>query len=199
MASGVESQTGTTLHFLLRDPKNAQAWKRFVERYGGKIAGWCRKWRLQDADVQEVTQNVLLKLLQGLRTYDAGHSFRAWLKTVTHNALVDYLKRTARAGQGTGDSQVAQILGSVPARDDLFMQLDQEFERELLEQAMARVRPRVHPDTWKAFEWTALGKQAGSEVAAQLNMTVDAVFKARSRVQQMLKHEIHKLDGVSED
>ncbi len=203
MGSGIESQagsqTGTTLHLLLREPTNAEAWKRFVDRYGGKIATWCRKWHLQDADVHEVTQNVLLKLVQGLRTYDPKLSFRAWLKTVTHNALIDYLKRSARPGKGSGDSQIAEKLGSIPAREELFNELDKEFERETLEQAMARVRLRVNPETWKAFEWTALEKRSGAEAAAQLNMKVDAVFQARSRVQRMLKEEIRKLAGLSEE
>jgi RNA polymerase sigma-70 factor (ECF subfamily) len=69
-------------------PTDQAAWSEFNERYGRKIYGWCRHWHLQQADAEEVTQEVLLKLIQKLRTFrfDPARSFRAWPKTVAHHA-----------------------------------------------------------------------------------------------------------------
>lgn len=49
---------------------------------------WCRRWHLQDADAEDVTQAVLAKLTgkMGSFEYDPARSFRAWLKTVAHHA-----------------------------------------------------------------------------------------------------------------
>src|SRR5713101_4316312 len=55
MGTDHESQTGTTLRVLLRNPADPQAWKAFVERYTPKLLAWCRQWRLQTADAQDVT------------------------------------------------------------------------------------------------------------------------------------------------
>ena len=49
----------TLLGRLRRDPTNQAAWAEFVDHYGARIYGWCRKWNLQEADAQDVTQNVL--------------------------------------------------------------------------------------------------------------------------------------------
>src|SRR5262249_27845754 len=84
-----DSETSPTLLGRLRlDPSDQASWKTFVQRYGPKIYGWCRGWNLQDADAQDVTQNVLLKLAAKLSTfhYDPAGSFRGWLKTLTHHA-----------------------------------------------------------------------------------------------------------------
>jgi RNA polymerase sigma-70 factor (ECF subfamily) len=58
---------------------NAPAWGEFVAHYGGKVESWCRRWGLQEADVQDVTQTVLVKLATKMRTfvYQPGGSFRA--------------------------------------------------------------------------------------------------------------------------
>src|SRR5947209_13254256 len=115
MGGTQESGTRITLLGLLeRDPTNQAAWGEFVEHYGSKIYGWCRKWNLQEADAQDVTQNVLLKLAQKLRefSYDPSRSFRAWLKTLTRHALSDFLERRQRPGLGSGDSRVRQMLES---------------------------------------------------------------------------------------
>jgi len=191
----------TLLGRLRRDPTNQAIWAEFVEHYGPKIYSWCRKWRLQEADAQDVTQNVLLKLADKMRTfnYDSSRSFRAWLKTLTHHAWIDFLESRQRPGRGSGDSGVMDILHSVEARADLVQQLEAEFDRELLEEAMARVRLRVAPQTWEAFRLTALEGLSGAEAAQRIPMQVAQVFVAKRRVQKMLSTEVAKLEGRNED
>src|SRR5262249_4514938 len=79
----VESQTSATLLARLRQvPADQAAWAQFTQRYGRKIYAWCRRWNLQEADAEDLTQNVLLKLAEKMQTfvYDPEKSFRAWLK-----------------------------------------------------------------------------------------------------------------------
>jgi RNA polymerase sigma factor (sigma-70 family) len=187
----------TLLGRLRRDPGDQAAWGEFVEQYGPKIYGWCRKWNLQEADAQDVAQNVLLKLAEKLREfqYDPSlGSFRAWIKTLTHHAWSDFLKSRQRPGLGSGDSHVNDMLQSVAARDDLVQRLEEEFDRELLQEAMARVRLRVAPQTWKAFVLTALEGLSGAEAAEQIPMQPAQVFVAKRRVQKLLQEEIVKLE-----
>src|SRR5437763_15688962 len=186
----------TLLGRLRRDPTNQAAWAEFVDHYGARIYAWCRKWGLQEADAQDVTQNVLLKLARkmGEFTYDPSRSFRAWLKTLTHHAWSDFLESRARPALGSGDSQQADLLQSVEARDDLVQRLEAEFDRELLREAMARVRLRVAPQTWEAFALTALEGLAGAEASRRIGMQVAQVFVAKYRVQKMLRAEVARLE-----
>ena len=192
----MESLTSATLLGRLRQvPMDQAAWAEFSERYGRKIYGWCRQWNLQAADAEDVTQIVLLKLAAKMQTflYDPAKSFRAWLKTVTRNAWNDYWAGRSRVA-ATGGSQAVELLQTVEAREDLVRRLDDEFDRELLEEATARVRLRVRPRTWEAFERTALQGQSGAEAAKELGMKVATVFVAKSKVQAMLQEELRKLD-----
>ena len=187
----------TLLGRLRRDPSNQAIWAEFVEHYGTKIFAWCRKWGLQEADAQDVTQNVLLKLADKMQTftYDPSRSFRAWLKTLTHHAWSDYLEGRQRPGQGSGDSRVLDMLHSVEVRADLLQHLEAEFDRELFEEAMTRVRLRVAPQTWEAFRLTALEGLSGADAAQRIPMQVAQVFVAKRRVQKMLAAEIAELEG----
>jgi RNA polymerase sigma-70 factor (ECF subfamily) len=168
------------------------AWPEFVRRYGPLIYRWCKSWGLQEADTEDVTQNVLTRLARRLRDfrYDAGQSFRAYLKTLAHYAWCDLLADRRQAGQGSGDSQVLHELNSLEARDDLARRLAEEYDLELLERAMQEVQGLVEAHTWEAFRLTAQEGLSGADAAARLNMTVAAVFKARSRVQQMLRERV---------
>ena len=191
----------TLLGRLGRVPADQAAWGQFAERYGRKIYGWCRQWGLQEADAEDVTQQVLLKLADTMRTfsYDPSKSFRAWLKTVTHHAWRDFVESRGRPGGGSGDTRVLELLQTVQARDGLVHELDEEFSRDLLDEAMARVRLLVQPHTWQAFHLLAVEGRSGAEAAERRSMKVATVFVARSKVQKMLQEEVHKLEGRDPD
>jgi RNA polymerase sigma-70 factor (ECF subfamily) len=190
----------TLLGRLRRDPTNEAAWAEFVEHYGRKIYGWCRQWNLQEADAEDVTQNVLVKLAAKMRdfTYDPSRSFRAWLKTLTNHALSDFQDSRRRHASGSGDSAVDRLLLNVAAGEDLVKRLEEEFDRELLQEAMQRVRLRVAPQTWQAFRLTALEGLSGAEAAARIPMAVAQVFVAKRRVQKMLREEVARLERPDE-
>jgi RNA polymerase sigma-70 factor (ECF subfamily) len=197
MESSSIARTSVSLLGRLRQESPDQAaWAEFVRRYGQQIYRWCRKWHLQEADAQDVTQTVLVKLAEKMRTfsYDPTRSFRAYLKTLTHYAWCDFLESRKHPGAGSGDSQVLQALQGVEARDDLLQHLHAEFDQELLEDAMTHVQKRVEPHTWEAFRLTAIEGLSGAAVAEQLQMKVATVFKAKSKVQKMLQETIESFE-----
>ena len=186
----------TLLGRLRQNPADTAAWSTFVLRYGPRIHAWCRHWRLQEADAQDVTQDVMVKLVSRMRTfsYDRSGSFRGWLKTVTYHAWRDYLHGRQRAGQGSGDSAVLAVLHGLEAGDDLARHLEKEFDLELLEAAAARVRLRVKPHTWEAYRLLTEDRLSVPEVAGRLHMQVAMVFVARSKVKRMLREQVRKLE-----
>src|SRR5262245_27156971 len=67
----VETRTSVTLLARLRQiPADQAAWAEFTERYGRKIYAWCRRWNLQEADAEDVTQIVLLKLAEKMQRFE---------------------------------------------------------------------------------------------------------------------------------
>jgi RNA polymerase sigma-70 factor (ECF subfamily) len=139
---------------------------------------------------------VLVRLAAKLRgfAYDPTRSFRAWLKTLTRHAWSDFVTDRQRGLAAVGGSGMYETLHSVEARDDLEKRMEEAFDLELLELASNRVRERVQPQTWEAFELTSLQGLSGAEVASRLGVAVTAVFKAKSSVKKMLQEEIARLE-----
>jgi RNA polymerase sigma-70 factor (ECF subfamily) len=200
MADGPLPTTRVTLLARLRqDPTDQAAWDTFVERYGRHIYRWCRQWKLQDADAEDVTQDILVKLARKLRvfTYDPSRSFRGWLKTLAHHAWRDFVNGPHRAQTVAGDAQAWALMQTLEAREDLLQKLQEAFDHELLEAAKVRVRLRVAPHTWEAFRLVALEGLPVAEVAATVPMHVAMVYVAKSKVQKMLREEIRNLEAGS--
>jgi RNA polymerase sigma-70 factor (ECF subfamily) len=191
------SVTSLTLLGRLRgNPGDQAAWNAFVDRYGRKIYGWTRARGLQEADAQDVTQNVLLELSRQLGSFEyrPSGSFRAWLRTIAYRAWCDFLKARERTAAVHGTDEILASLASPAASDELLGRLEEECDRELLEEAMVRVRLRVQPHTWQAFMLTAVEGKSGAEAAERLGIKVGTVWVARSKVQKMLQEEVQRLD-----
>ena len=192
--------TSASLLLAIRDAtQSAEVWEQFVERYQGMIDKWCHTWGLQESDRHDVCQDVLLSLSQAMKEfeYDSSRSFRAWLKTVTRNAISAWKKKHQKPGQGHGDTAMLSRLHSVEAREDLELRLQAEYDAELKDLAILRVRMRVQPRTWNAFRMTAIESISGKDAAAKLDMQVAHVYVAKSEVLKLLNEEIRRLDNES--
>jgi RNA polymerase sigma-70 factor (ECF subfamily) len=199
--------TSASLLGQLYDPNQSDgAWRTFLDRYQPGITAWCRRLGLQEADAQEVTSEVLLRLARALPTlrYDPQRRFRAWLRTVVHNAVCDFWREQARRPglQGTGDSTVAQLLEQAPdsVLDELVEQMDDRLQADLslARRASQRVQNEVLSSTWQAFWQTIVEGQAVPEVAARLGMSVASVYMARKRVGDRLRQAAAELQGQEE-
>jgi RNA polymerase sigma factor (sigma-70 family) len=192
-SSNLTEMATTQLLPHLAVPRNEDAWRAFVARYRPRILQWCR--RLQADDAEEVASRVLHKLVIGLArgAYQrrGPGTFRAWLRAVVGNEVVDLTRQRHPA---PGGGQAGDALGCQPdptSLDELAGELDEQFRAdcERAEQVCARVRGRVHPHTWEAFARSYLQGEEVREVAQQLGLTLSGVYKARDRVRRLLEQE----------
>jgi RNA polymerase sigma factor (sigma-70 family) len=108
------STSASLLNRLKARPMNSAAWREFTVHYQPLIRRWCRKRGLGEADVQDVSQDVLTKMVKASRSfvYDPRRGFRRWLYTLCRHALCDFRLRWRQHARGTGDSLVMQMLAN---------------------------------------------------------------------------------------
>lgn len=183
----------TLMRNLCANPKDAAAWETFLQTYGPRIDAWCRRWKLQEADVQDVTQNILLKLAKQFSNfeYNQALSFRNWLRTVTENALSDFVKAQNRKTVGVS---APEMLTTMEAQKDLFERLSESFDLELLAAARTRTEESVDPKHWRVFSLMADENISGADAARQEGISVANAFAIKSRVQKLIRHQIRILD-----
>ena len=189
------SATRASLLLEVRQPENVGAWEQFVAHYSPMIYGWCQFWKLQEADAEDVTQSLLLKLFQLMKRFDydpSQGSFRSWLKTITRNAVVDHSRRK-RAVTGGGKDTWDQLMDA-SAADDFARRMEQTFELELLALAKQRVRERVAAHTWEAFELNEDSELSIKEIAERTGLSVAMVYVAKSKVIRKLKEEVEEIE-----
>ncbi|MDF1837205.1 MAG: sigma-70 family RNA polymerase sigma factor [Planctomycetota bacterium] len=181
--------------------KSESAWVEFLQVYEGAIFRMCRSKGLQDADAQDVTQEVLAAVHARVATWDSDPdqgSFRGWLMRVARNISIDSVTNRARrsAGHGSGDSRVEQMLNEAPDpwQEDGSI-FDLEYSRSMFAWAGEAVRGEVRSTTWKAFQLTSVQGLSAEDAAAQLGLTVGSVYTAKCRVVARIRAKIIQLEG----
>jgi RNA polymerase sigma-70 factor (ECF subfamily) len=186
----------STLLVQLRDHK-PDAWKRLTHLFGPLVYGWCRKAGLSPPDAADVTQEVFRSVAMGLPTFRRdrpGDTFRGWLATIARNRINDFLRRAAQRPAAQGGSEFHQLVQNLPdplAESSLDSAAElQEERRGVLHRTLELVQAEFEPRTWTAFWRTTVEAAPPDIVAAELGVSCNAVYKAKSRVLHRLRQEL---------
>ena len=165
--------TRLSLLLRLRDPKDHDAWVEFVSLYEPAIYRVLRKTGLQDADALEVLQELFLAVNRNIGRWEHGTergSFRGWLRRVTRNLVVSWVRRQKRQVT-TSSVDLDALLESPPAVDGPETdEFDRELRRALFHLASEQVRAEVRPQTWQAFGEVAVSGTSVAEAAIKLGI-----------------------------
>jgi RNA polymerase sigma-70 factor (ECF subfamily) len=195
------SFTSLTLLGKVRDLSDQQAWSEFVQVYTPRIFSWCKRFSLQDQDAADVTQQVLLKLVTAMQSfeYDSNRgSFRGWLKTVTANAVRDIgRKKSSSDVVGQKAEPWLDKLADNQSIDLLTDEIEAGFRQEILAEAEARAQLRLKPQTWEIYCLLTKQDKSATEVAQSLNIKVADTYVAKSRAIKMLKEIVSQLERLN--
>jgi RNA polymerase sigma-70 factor (ECF subfamily) len=184
------NSTSASLLERLRQPNEQLAWERFVQLYTPLLCQWARHLGFQAQDEADLVQDVFTVLVRKLPEFrhDPNKRFRGWLWTVTANKARERRRRVALPGQAGPD-----LLAELPAREDAEAISETEYREYLVRRALEVMQAEFQPATWKAFWECVTNERPAAAVAAELDMSIDAVYAAKSRVLRRLRRELEGL------
>lgn len=188
--------TQSLLLVNIQSLENRDAWSEFVQIYRPVIYRMARRRGMQDADAQDLAQDVLVRVSKAIDRWEpqAGIRFRHWLRKVASNAIVTAVTKS-KPVEVMGGSVVDQILADTPEVSSAQSELDDECFRERYLRAAAIVKVDVSPITWAAFEQTVVHGRTCEEAAASLGKSLGTIYAARSRILKRLQVEAQRLEG----
>ncbi len=202
----MEPTTRHSLVLRLRNRDDEVAWAEFVQVYEPLLYRLARSKGLQDADAQDLCQEVFRAVASAIERWDpdpAKGSFRGWLFRIARNLIVNFLAAQRRHARGTGRTSVQELLEAQPERDaQAEAEFVAEFQRRAFRWAAERVKTEFTDSTWQAFWQTGVENRPIAAVAEGLGLSVGAVYIARSRVLARLREYVERLtadSGFGED
>ena len=194
--------TRATLLHRLKDWEDQSSWQEFFDTYWKLIYGVARKAGLTDAEAQDVVQETLVSVAKHMPTFNydpALGSFKAWLLNMTRWRMISQFRkrhpsvepRPASDSSTTGMDPLQNVAD--PAGQALDAVWEAEWENNLLEAAISKVKRRVDPLKYQIFDLYVNKDWPPEKVAASFGVSVDQVYVIKHRITETIKAEVKRL------
>ena len=195
--------TRQSLLTRLKHWDDQEGWQEFFDTYWRLIYGVAIKAGLNDSEAQEVVQvsviTVAKKMKAGTFKYDPNRgSFKAWLLTLTQWRISDQFRRRQQMAKRHPDLEAkTDLMEAVPddaAEERLSQVWDAEWQNNLKQVALERIKPRFSARTFQIFQLHVLKEWPVEKVMKTLIVGKAQVYLAKHRISAMLKKELAKLE-----
>ncbi len=142
---------------------------------------------LREPDALDITQNVLLKLVSAIRSYQVPGNFRAWLTVLTTNAAIDYMRQAVRRESPVERDQLEALANSwldppLNPREEL----EAKTQRQRVENALRELTPQQRAILTLRLEEDLSTK----EIAGRLDLSLEQIrvqlFRAVAKLKTIL-------------
>ena len=192
--------TRKTLLEQLRETKvNNPAWSEFVNRYGKLILSVALKSKLSHADADDILQQTCEKVHKSIKKFDYDPSkgrFRSWLCLIVKQRIADHYRKQKKfppLPSPLNENPDAPFVEIEDPVDDWQQKWDTEYYEHLTERALEELQQKVKPDQYEIFNAYVIEERPAKEVAGQLGVSEDSVYKTKERLMPILEKIIQRL------
>ena len=192
--------TRATLIQRLKNWQDQSSWQDFFDTYWKLIYGVAIKGGLNAAEAQDVVQETMIAVARHMPSFKYDPvlgSFKTWLLNMTRWRITDQLRKRGPfvRYQSPAEDTGTRILDKVadPTSQDWDALWDAEWEKNLYEVAIAKVKRRLDPQKFQIFDLYVNKAWPPQKVAAAFSLSVDQVYLAKHRTAELIKEEIERL------
>ena len=182
-------QTRASLLFRIRDLSSDEGWQQFFETYWKLIYNTARRLGLDDSEAQDVVQETMIGVARKLPDFQydpATGSFKHWLGKLIAWRVQD---RMAKRFRHESLEKALEVIG-----ESSFEEVwESDWERNLIDAALERVKRRFSPKTYQIFAFCVIQKKGIAETARVFSVRSASVYLARHRVVRAVKAEIEEI------
>jgi RNA polymerase sigma-70 factor (ECF subfamily) len=186
-------ETSVSLLERLAGAPTEDDWRRLYDLYQPLLRAWMARAGVAASDVDDLVQDVLLVVFRKVGGFErrGQGAFRAWLRTILANRVRDYFRGQKYLPTATGDSDFLRRLDELESPDSALSRLwDREHDEHVATALMQRVQGDFTPVTWEAFRRHVIEGKPAVEVAKALDLTLNSVLLAKSRVLKRVRQEL---------
>lgn len=185
----------------LKDLDDQESWKQFFDLYWRLIYTSARNAGLDEGEAEDVVQETISSISKSMPNFNynpAKGSFKRYLLKLTRWRIRDQLRKRPCALRRRGypvkssDRTPTETVEKMadPAGVELEKRWDEEWEKNLLETAIARVKRKVDPKNYQAFDLCVFKNWPTWRVARNLKMNRARIYLTRHKITKLIKKEV---------
>lgn len=189
----------------LKDWEDNESWRDFFRTYWKLIYGFAIHRGLSHEEAQEVVQETVVAVAKSIGKFQYDPkvcAFKTWLLGVTRSKIANQFNRRPRqsavaTNPTPEDSNATPLVDRQPDAQSgqLERAWDEEWQKNLMEAAIQRVKRRVSIEQFQMFDLFALKQWPARDVAKTLGVTIAHVYVAKHRIAKLVRKEIEALEA----
>jgi RNA polymerase sigma-70 factor (ECF subfamily) len=194
--------TRQSLLSRLKDWNDQESWKVFFDTYWKLIYNAAMKAGLTNAEAQDVVQETVISVFKSMPTFNYNSqrgSFKSWLLKLTSWRISDQLRKRQQDIECQQDEPHTSTETKTAAFERIVDPVglettwDEEWEKNLFEAAVERVKGKIDPRQYQLFDLYVFKKWSVAKIVKTLMVNPGKVYLAKHRVGNLVKKEIKHL------
>jgi RNA polymerase sigma-70 factor (ECF subfamily) len=198
------AETRQTLLERLKNWDDQESWRQFFNIYWRLLHSVAVKAGLTEPEAQDAVQETIISVAKTMPKFQydpARCSFKTWLFHLAQKRITDQFRKRppaafpANPDAATSTTRTATVERVAdPASVDLDAVWEQEWQRNVFEAAVARVKTQASAEQYQVFDFYVLRNWPVKKVAAALGISAAQVYLAKHRVMGLVKREVKRLE-----
>ena len=194
--------TRTTLLERLKNWRDDSSWQDFFDTYWKLIYGVAVKGGLTKEEAQDVVQETMFTVARLMPNFKYDRkigSFKSWLLNTTRWRITDQFRKRetlAISHSSSGDTETETRTADKmidPASQDINALWEAEWEKNLVDAAIAKVKRRLDPQKYQIFDFCVNKEWSPEKIAVTFSISIAQVYLAKHRTTEMIKKEVKKM------
>jgi RNA polymerase sigma factor (sigma-70 family) len=191
----------------LKDWQDQESWREFFQTYWKLIYSVALKAGLTDSEAEDVVQETVLSIAKTMPVYNYEREkcrFKTWLMRITRMRIIDQFRKRGpdfpAAGVRAGTSLRTDAIEKIadPAPPFLDKVWDEEWQKNLVDAAMGRVKGKIKAQHYQIFYLATIKEMKPAQVARTLGVNIAQVYLVKYRVARLVRKEIQELEASGE-
>jgi len=166
-----------------------RAFEQLYNEHKRKLAGNLLRLLKSDELVEEIMQDLFLKIWDSRKSIDPDKSFKSFLFKVAHNMVYDLFRKSSR------DKRIESYLMS--ASSELYSHIEEDLFRKEDYQLLQKTIDRLPPQRKRVFTLSKIEGKSYKEISEELSISHPTINEHIQKATQFLKKEMNPTSGLA--
>ena len=174
---------------VVRALEDKEALAVLIERYEAKLSRYIRRLGVKNQeDVQDVLQNIFVKVYQNLNNFDTSLSFSSWVYRIAHNESISFFRHKNVRPEGNAVSDGEEALKLLINDEELTEKIDETLNAAHVNQALDALDEKYRSALVLRFFEERDYKEISDILKVPMGSVATLIHRAKSNLKKELAH-----------
>lgn len=181
------ADTLTDEEVLQRSLVERNFFAHIIERYEGKLRSYIsRKSNASPADIDDLLQNVFIKVYKNMKEFDSSLRFSSWIYRICYHEMIDWYRKEKREPHTSFDADET-LINTLASDDNTATIALSEEKKNVIRKALDSLEQKYKD----IIELRFYEEKSYEEIADILRIPPGTVATHLNRVKKILKEQLH--------